>query len=118
MLNLFLHAGLQLPNVMISANTLPVAGELYTLICNATVDEFLQANLILTWILPESANDTFIGLRSGNESSILSFNPLHTSHGGVYMCETTITISGNVLQTQTTDEFVTVRSKCPCMAST
>ena len=99
---------------MISSNSesLPVAGELYTLTCTATVDEFLQANLTLTWSRLESDGDVLItGHQLSKVNSILSFNLLTTSHGGMYVCETAVTINGHVLLIQTTNESLYVQSK-------
>ena len=91
---------------------LPVAGELYTITCTATVDEFLQANLTLTWSRLESDGDVLItGHQLSKENSILSFNLLTTSHGGMYVCETAVTINGHVLLIQTTNESLYVQSK-------
>ena len=92
------------------SNSLPVAGEVYTLICTVTVDEFLQANLTLSWSRLESDGDILItGHQLSKENNIiLSFNPLNTSHGGMYVCEATITIAGNVLLIQTINDSQTL----------
>ena len=90
------------------------AGGSYTLSCSATYEEFLQTTPTLTWTLPGTTDDTTIGVQSNTEdmSSIsLNFNRLRTSHGGVYVCEATVNISGITPQSQTANETVRVQSK-------
>ena len=90
------------------------AGGSYTLSCSVTYEEFLQITPTLKWTLPGTTDDTTIGDQSNTEnmSSIsLNFNPLRTSHGGVYVCEATVNISGITLQSQTANETVRVQSK-------
>ena len=90
------------------------AGGSYTLSCSATYEEFLQTTPTLKWTLPGTTDDTTIGDQTNieNMSSIsLNFNPLRTSHGGVYVCEATANISSITLQSQTANETVCVRSK-------
>ena len=41
----------------------------------------------------------------------LNFNPLRTSHGGVYVCEATVNITGIPPQSQTASDTVRVQSK-------
>ena len=41
----------------------------------------------------------------------LNFNPLRTSHGGVYVCEATVNISGVLTESQTANDTVRVQSK-------
>ena len=84
------------------------------LICTATVQEYLQGVPTLTWRLPGNSGDTSIGTQStvGNTSNIeLSFSPLRTSHGGVYVCEATINITGIPSRSQTASGTVLVQSK-------
>ena len=90
------------------------AGGSYTLSCSATYEEFLQTTPTLTWTLPGTTDDTTISDQSNTEdmSSIsLNFNPLHTSHGGVYVCESTVSISGITPRSQSANETVHVQSK-------
>ena len=93
-----------------------VAGSQATLTCLATVDEYLQTVPTLTWQFPADSShiDLSLGMQStsGATSSLdLSFNPLHTSHGGVYVCQATVNISRISTRSQTASETVTVQSK-------
>ena len=68
------------------------------------------------WQLPRNFtdDDVSIGGQSNNEnvaSTSLSFNHLHTSHGGMYVCEARIDLNGFTLHSQTTSEIVIVQSK-------
>ena len=90
------------------------AGEQLMLTCTANIEEYIQAIPTLTWRLPGNTDDTSTGLQStaGTTSTItLSFEPLHTSHGGVYVCETSVNISGIAPQFQTANITVRVQSK-------
>ena len=90
------------------------AGGSYTLSCSATYEKFLQTTPTLTWTLPGTTDDITIGDQSNTEdmSSIsLNFNLLRTSHGGVYVCEATVSISGITPQSQSANETVHVQSK-------
>ena len=65
-------------------------------------------------MLPGTTDDTTIGDQSNTEdmSSIsLNFNLLRTSHGGVYVCEATVSISGITPRSQSANETVRVQSK-------
>ena len=76
-----------------ASNANPSAGEVYTLICTATVVENLVVMPILTWI--DSLNDAMPGMQEddGITSTLtLMFNPLRTQQGGVYTCQAVITI--------------------------
>ena len=94
-----------------------MVGRQSTLTCEASVDEYLQTVPTLTWLFPvESSHitDLSVGMQliSGVTSSLdLSFNSLHTSHGGVYMCQATVNTSGISTQSQTASETITVQSK-------
>ena len=84
------------------------------LICTATVEKYLQGIPTLRWRLLGSTNQISIGMQStvGTTSNIiLSFNSLHTFHGGVYVCEATINITGIAPRSQTASETVFVQSK-------
>ena len=91
-----------------------MAGSLATLTCLATVDEYLQTVPTLSWLFFSSHIDLTVGMNmtSGATSSLdLSFNPLRTSHGGVYVCQATVNIAGNSTRSQVANKTVTVQSK-------
>ena len=105
---------LQPPNVTVTPVQVWTADGSYTLTCSATVEVFLQATPTLTWTIPGNTDDTHIVDQSNTEdmSSIsINFNPLRTSHGGVYVCEATVNVSGITPQSQSANETVHVQSK-------
>ena len=65
-----------------------VAGQSYTLYCNGTVLGNTSLTPVVTW-----RNSTGV-VTSGNgitvSNGILTFNPLHTSHGGQYTCQSAL----------------------------
>ena len=89
------------PVVAIGMVGLTVAGDMFTLSCRVTVVEGLVAQPDVIWVdsggnaVMSGVNDVNVGnvMRSGRESTLgLEFNPLHTSHGGQYICRATINI--------------------------
>ena len=98
----------------VTAAPLLTAGDRYTLNCTATVEEYLIATPTLTWRLPGNTDDTSIGEQLTVETTsavMLTFNPLHTSHGGVYECTAAVNISGIDPRTETVNEIIRVQSK-------
>ena len=65
-----------------------VAGQSYTLYCNGTVLGNTSLTPVVTW------NNSNGVITSGNDitvsNGILTFNPLHTSHGGQYTCQSAL----------------------------
>ena len=109
-----MSTALQPPEVSVSPSPVRTAGEAYMLVCTATVEEYLQGIPSLRWRLPGNTNNTSIGTQSTNgtvSNTKLSFTPLRTSHGGVYVCEATINITGISPESQTANETVLVQSK-------
>ena len=112
------------PMVIIEPKTpdAPLAGTNYTLTCTAEVVEGLVVVPVVWWTDP--SNKTIVSgidftvrdpVTVGNITTVtLTFNSLHTSHGGEYTCQATITIeeisisdlSGQAVQR------VNVTSKC------
>ena len=72
-----------------SPNTPLVAGQSYTLYCNGTVLGNLSLIPMVTWYNSNGVvtNGNDITVSNGN----LTFNFLHTSHGGQYTCQTSLT---------------------------
>lgn len=106
------HVVLHVPTVSIavSSNT-TIAGKNYTLTCSvmATPDDITT----LTWSGPGVDQNSVQVSSSSSSALMLTFNPLHTSHGGAYTCEASL----NVSQVDTSDltsiitENVIVQSK-------
>ena len=111
---LMFSSALRPPDVLILPAPVTRAGEQLMLTCIATVEEFLQATPTLTWRLPGNVVDTLTGLQLTARTTptiTLSFEPLHTSHGGVYECQATVNISGIAPQSQSASQTLRVRSK-------
>ena len=74
------------PTVSIAYFSSPVmAGQSLTLICSAVVQEGISGNPTLMWTR-DGVGDFIV------PGSLLTFEPLLTSHGGVYTCTATLTI--------------------------
>lgn len=89
------------------------AGGLISLTCSATVDEYLQGTPSVRWQLPGN-----IGTSQGEQITTgtvsmrtLTLSPLRTSHGGLYVCEATVSIAGITPVSQNATEEVFVQSK-------
>ena len=74
--------------VNITTSGSPMAGQMYTLICNGTLVGNTSLTPVVTWW-----NSTGV-VTSGNGITVsngnLTFNPLRTSHGGEYVCQSTL----------------------------
>ena len=68
---------------IVHSTTLVVAGQSLTLTCSATVQEDIDVSPTLTW--------TRDGVEQSS-GSVLTFDPLFTSHGGVYTCTARLNI--------------------------
>ena len=97
------------------SNANPSAGEVYTLICTATVVENLAVMPILTWL--NSLNDAVPGMQEDDgitSTRTLMFDPLRTQQGGVYTCRAVITIVLISLESSAnSSQSVNLQSKSP-----
>ena len=102
------------------AGTAPSAGESYTLTCTVEVVERLVVTPDVEWLDPDNkvittGGDITVGSpeTSGTTTTLtLTFNPLHTSHGGEYTCRANITVDGISVDVTSSDSFnVIVQSK-------
>ena len=93
----------------------PSAGEVYTLICNATVVENLVVMPILTWI--DSLSGAVPGMQEDDgitSTRTLMFDPLRTQQGGVYNCRAVINVDSISLESSAnSSQSVNVQSKSP-----
>ena len=90
---------LPLPEVIITLDGSTMAGDVHTLTCNATVVENLAVRPDIQWLY---TNGTIVGgtnvtvgtvMVMGNRfTRNLTFFPLHTSHGGQYICRASVDI--------------------------
>ena len=97
---------------MITESGLPHAGEVYTLVCSVEVS---PGSPNVTWmhdgrVVSSEANITVGDMETTGTTTTLTltFNPLRTSHGGVYTCQSVV---GKSELTETAIKAVTVESK-------
>ena len=110
------HVDLPPPMVSITVSDAnPSAGEVYTLMCTATVVENLVVMPIVTW--KDGLNDTVPGMQEDDgitSTRTLMFDPLRTQQGGVYTCLAVVNIDLISLERSANrDQFVNVQSKSP-----
>ena len=100
-------------NILNGSEDIPMAGELFTLICDVASDRIP----LVTWIDPNgvpcplSGPDTTVSapLRDGSVTSvILTFNSIRTSQSGIYTCISNIAVPSSKKQTS---YLVRVQSK-------
>ena len=79
------------PSVAVFSTPFPTAGQTHTLTCVAVVAEHLTMQPMLEWLSIDAVNDVTQSeqINSGSTVSnrILTFAPLHTTHGGIYTCQ-------------------------------
>ena len=100
------------------AGTDPSAGESYTLTCTVEVVEGLVVRPDVEWLDPDNntitnGGDITVGSQETSGTiTTLTFNPLHTSHGGEYTCRAKITIEDISVDVTSRESFdVIVQSK-------
>ena len=117
---LFTTLALPPPEVIISSDGSTTAGDVYTLTCRATVVENLAVKPNISWLytngtIVDGTNIT-VGtmMMLGNVfTQNLTFTPLRTSHGGSYICRTSVdipVISLSSINSESTTN-ITVQSK-------
>lgn len=85
-----------------------IAGNTFSLTCSLVATPVNGTNdPVLTWRGP-GVEQNSVQLSSNSSISVLTFNPLRTSHGGVYTCEARL---GTSDLASSVSEIVTVQSK-------
>ncbi len=81
------------PQVRISSSGSTTAGEMYAVTCDVSLNQNLRQAPVIQWmgqsglvINNSSLEDMLLSSSSPFTSLTLSFTPLHTSHGGSYVC--------------------------------
>ena len=119
-LSLFSTLALPQPEVIIIPDGSTTAGDVYTLSCSATVVENLAVEPDIQWLYTNGTTvggtDITVGAvrMTGNVfTQNLTFSPLHTSHGGRYICRASVNISAISLPVISSQSSlnVTVQSK-------
>ena len=107
-------AGPDPPSVVIHSSCPSTAGETHSLTCDVALAQDFRESPVLEWVWPEGSieDGTVEGVTLSSSSPsttmTLTFDPLRTSHGGVYWCrasvvdpEATLSISANSSYTLT-----------------
>ena len=94
------------------------AGQAHTVTCTATVVENLVVEPTLEWLDTDrnivGGNSITVGppITTGTNTTLtLTFDPLHTSHGGRYTCRATINITAISIINSSEVSDVVVQSK-------
>ena len=86
-----------IPIIVIDANGIPIVNDDFTLICTGTLEETdLIFTINLSWKYDDSdilAENVTVSTNI-NESLLLTFDPVRTSHEGEYTCLATLNIDG------------------------
>ncbi|KAL5486424.1 hypothetical protein EMCRGX_G018896 [Ephydatia muelleri] len=90
--NTFINQTTQRPTILVSVHAInittsgsPVAGQVYSLICNGTLAGNTSLIPVVTWRNSTGVVTNGSGITVSN--GVFTFNPLHTSHGGQYNCQ-------------------------------
>ena len=73
------------------------AGEVYSLTCDVSLSQNLRQSPVIEWVGPDenridntTLRDVSLTSSSPSTTMTLSFNPLRTSHRGMYWCRATL----------------------------
>ena len=105
--------------IEISSSGTSTAGEVYSLTCDVSLSQNLRQSPVIEWVGPDGNvidNTTLrdVSLNSSFPSTTMTllFNPLRTSHRGMYWCRATLTdIDANLNITNTSAHSLIVQSK-------
>ncbi len=80
-------------HVGISSSGSAVAGEMYAVTCQVSLNKKLGQTPVIEWVWPSelvlndnSLENVSLSTSSPSTTLTLSFTPLHTSHAGCYVC--------------------------------
>ena len=78
--------------------TSSTAGEVYSLTCDVSLSQNLRQSPVIEWVGPggnvidnTAIRDVSLNSSSPSTTMTLLFNPLRTSHRGMYWCRATLT---------------------------
>ena len=78
--------------------TSSTAGEVYSLTCDVSLSQNLRQSPVIEWVGPDgnvidntTLRDVSLTSSSPSTTMTLLFNPLRTSHRGMYWCRATLT---------------------------
>ena len=107
------------PVVNISSVESSTAGEVYSLTCDVSLSQNLRQSPVIEWVGPDGNVIDNITLRnvsltssSPSATMTLLFNPLRTSHRGMYWCRATLTdMDANIMVMNNSSHPLVVLSK-------
>ena len=83
--------------IMIWSSGNSTAGEVYSLTCDVSLSQNLRQSPVIEWVGPDGnaiyntkLRDVSLTSSSPSTTMTLLFNPLRTSHRGVYWCRATL----------------------------
>ena len=89
-------AGPDPPSVVISSSGPSTAGETHSLTCDVALAQDLRESPVIEWVGPEgpiedgAVDGVTLSSSSPATTMTLTFDPLGTSHGGVYWCSASV----------------------------
>ena len=79
-------------------NIYSTAGKVYSLTCDVSLSQNLRQSPVIEWVGPDgnvidntTLRDVSLTSSSPSTTMTLLFNPLRTSHRGMYLCRATLT---------------------------
>ena len=117
--------GLNAPDVVVTSEGEPTAGNTYTLVCRVSLVEDLvvDPNPSVVWLDSSGRTVSGVNITAGRttiEGNVitrnLTFNFLRTSHGGEYTCQANISVLSISIAnlSNSTSTFITVKSRLIC----
>ena len=105
------------PMIKIWSSGNSTAGEVYSLTCDVSLSQHLRQSPVIEWVGPDGNvidNTTLrdVSLTSSSPSTTMTFlfNPLRTSHRGVYWCRATLTdMDANIRHMNNASVMVIIR---------
>ncbi|KAL5486438.1 hypothetical protein EMCRGX_G018913 [Ephydatia muelleri] len=119
--NTFINQTTQRTTILVSVHAInittsgsPVAGQVYSLICKGTPAGNTSLIPVVTWRNSTGVVTNGSGITVSN--GVLTFNPLHTSHGGQYTCQSTLSAFNSTITSST--QLLNVQIPPPIITTT
>ncbi len=115
----FYYAAPSNPEVSIDVTGIWTAGATTSLTCTISMNQALGSIPYTYWLAENGTKiengtleDVIVSRTSQSSATILTFSPLHSSHGGRYMCVADVNVSDSQLYLRgNASHIVTVQSK-------
>ena len=107
------------PVINIAISGTSSAGEIYSLTCDVSLSQNLRQSPVIEWVGPDgkvidnmSLRDVSLINSSPSTTITLIFNPLRTSHSGMFWCRATLTDrAANIRIINNSSFTITINSK-------